>query len=82
MFMQHHCVRIPVELLKTETTIVLALDLLDCVFQKIPNAVHIFLIHSHLEKETRYCLESRKITTKLLLEAVTPGAVITSVTFC
>lgn len=51
MFMQYHRICVPVQLLKAEATVVLPLYLLDCIFQKIPNAVHIFLIHSHLQKE-------------------------------
>lgn len=51
MFVEHHCVRVPVELLKAQATVVLPLNLLDGILQKVPDIVDIFLIHSHLHGE-------------------------------
>ncbi len=50
MFVQHHGVGVPVELLEAQPTVVLPLDLLDGVLQKIPDVIHILLIHGHLQK--------------------------------
>lgn len=51
MFVQHHCVGVPVELLEAQPAVVLPLDLLDSVLQKVPDIVDILLIHCHLGRE-------------------------------
>merc|ERR1719347_348877 len=47
VLVQHHGVSVSVQLLEGETTVVLALNLLDGIFQQIPNVLHIFLVHCH-----------------------------------
>lgn len=48
VFVQHHGIGIPVQLLKAQTTVVLSLDLLDGILQEIPDVVDVFLVHGHL----------------------------------
>lgn len=57
MFVEDHCVSVSVEFLKTETAVVLLLNLLDSIFKETPDAVHIFFIHRGLHWR-------EKITTK------------------
>lgn len=58
MLVEHHGVGIPVQLLKAKPTVVLPLDLLDGILQKVPDVVHILLIHCHLGRggNMRVCL--------------------------
>lgn len=55
MFVQHHGVGVPVELLEAQPAVVLPLDLLDGILQKVPDVVYILLVHCHLQwtKEVR-----------------------------
>lgn len=48
VFVQHHGVGVPVELLEAQPAVVLPLDLLDGILQKVPDVVDILLIHCHL----------------------------------
>lgn len=48
MLVEHHGVGVPVQLLKAQAAVVLPLDLLDGILQKVPDVVHIFFIHRHL----------------------------------
>ena len=50
MFMEDHGVGVPVQLLKAQPTVVFPLYLLDGVLKKVPDVVHILLIHRHLVK--------------------------------
>lgn len=45
VFMEHHCVRIPVQLLKAESAVVLLLDLLNCALQQSPHVGDVLLVH-------------------------------------
>ena len=68
MLVEHHGVSVPVQLLKAQPTVVLPLDLLDGVLQKVPDVVDILLVHGHLpqgpEAERR---EKQKHKNKRLL---------------
>lgn len=61
MFVQHHCVGVPVELLEAQPAVVLPLDLLDGILQKVPDVVDILFVHRHLQrtKEVRVRGEQR-----------------------
>ncbi len=48
MLVQDHGVGVPVELLKAQPTVVFPLNLLDGIFQEVPDVVDILLIHGHL----------------------------------
>lgn len=50
MFVEHHCVGISVQFLKAEAAVILPLNLLDGILQKVPDIVYILLIHRHLQK--------------------------------
>ena len=50
VLVEHHGVSVPVQLLEAQSTVVLPLDLLDGVLQKVPDVVDIFLVHSHLQQ--------------------------------
>lgn len=53
VLVQYHGVSVSVQLLKTEPTVVLPLNLLNGVLQKVPDVVDILLIHRHLQKRDR-----------------------------
>lgn len=53
MLVEDHGVGVPVELLEAQAAVVLPLDLLDGVLQKVPDVVDVLLIHCHLQKVTR-----------------------------
>ena len=50
MFVQHHGVRIAIELLETEARVVFLLDLDDGVSQQLPDIVHQLVVHVHRER--------------------------------
>jgi len=45
VFVKHHCVGVSVEFFKAEAAVVLFLDLLDGVFEHLPDDVDVFLVH-------------------------------------
>ncbi len=48
VLVQDHGVGVPVELLEAQPTVVFPLNLLDGIFQEVPDVVDILLIHGHL----------------------------------
>lgn len=53
VLVEDHGVGVPVELLEAQAAVVLPLDLLDGVLQKVPDVVDVLLIHCHLQEVTR-----------------------------
>ena len=49
VLVEHHGVGIPVQLLKAQPTVVLPLNLLDGILQKVPDVVDVLFIHCHLK---------------------------------
>lgn len=52
MFMKHHCVGVPIKFLKTQAAVVLPLNFLDGILQKVPYVVDVLLVHRHLQEVT------------------------------
>ena len=50
VFVKDHRVRIPVEFFKAEPRIILSLNLLDGVLEKLPNVLDELLVHRHWER--------------------------------
>ena len=50
VLVEYHGVGVPVQLLEAQPTVVLPLDLLDGVLQKVPDVVDILLVHGHLQQ--------------------------------
>lgn len=53
VLVEDHGVGVPVEFLEAQTAVVLPLDLLDGVLQKVPDVVDVLLIHCHLREVMR-----------------------------
>lgn len=51
VFVQHHGVGVPVQLLEAQAAVVLPLDLLNGVLEEVPDVVDVLLIHGHLRGE-------------------------------
>lgn len=52
VFVEHHRVGVPVQFLEAQAAVVLPLNLLDGILQKVPDVVDVLLIHRHLHKVT------------------------------
>jgi len=50
MLVQHHGVGIPVQLLETQSAVILPLNLLDGALQHVPDFAHILFVHIVLLK--------------------------------
>lgn len=50
VFVKDHCVGVPVQFLEAQAAVVLPLNLLDGILQKVPNVVDILLVHGHLKR--------------------------------
>lgn len=51
VFVQHHGVGVPVQLLEAQATVVLPLDLLNGVLEEVPDVVDVLFVHGHLREK-------------------------------
>ena len=49
VLVENHCVGISVEFFETQARIILSLNFLDCVFEQLPDVLHVLLVHRHGE---------------------------------